>query len=269
MGKTHANEEIDMISNRKRIGLALGGGVMRGMAHIGVLTVLEREAIPIDYVAGTSAGALVGAAYCAGFPVDRIRSAALQLHWSRLISLNFPKRGWLSTDRARNLFRQQIGDLNFEDLKIPFAAVATDIENGTPVAIREGKVIPAVLASCAVLGLIPPVEIDGRLFADGTFTNTVPVSAAREAGAEFVVGVDIFHPKLRHRRGPFNFLVTALEILCHRAGNGIYKADCLIAPDLAGKTYLRFSQAEKFIASGEQAAERKLPEIRAALNQGE
>ncbi len=251
---------------RKRVGLALGGGVVRGLAHVGVLSMLEQAGIPIDFVAGTSAGSLVGAAYCAGADIETIRSFSDDFRWWRFASLTWPVYGWISFDKLARWLVAEFGDLDFADLKKPYAVIATDLKTGEAVIFRQGRVAPAVQASCSVPGIVSPVEIDGRLLADGSLVNTVPVSVLREMGADYVIGVDIFSSSIRSRWGPFGMSITAIEILVRGAGGGIMDADCLISPNLAGRTYLRFSKRDELIKLGEEATQAKLGCIRSALN---
>jgi NTE family protein len=250
-----------------KIGLALGGGVVRGLAHIGVLEVLERHAIPLHCVTGASVGSLVGSAYCAGLSLAEIRAMALRLHWWDLGALTWPRRGLLSFRKLEALLIRTRGDLTFDQLHRPFAVAATDMETGAPVMLHTGRVAPAVHASCAVPGVIAPVEIDGRLLGDGNFSDSIPVRAARTLGANYVIGVDIMPPRLRRRLGPPGYLMAAIEILIQRAGDGLVEADCLIQPALSGATYLRFSKAHQLIALGAQAAEAQIPRIKQALGQ--
>jgi NTE family protein len=151
-------------------------------------------------------------------------------------------------------------------LKIPFAVMATDINTGKPVKLSTGRVAPAVRASASVAGFVTPVELDGKLLVDGSFSDTVPVQAVREMGAEYVIGVDIFTPYIRRWLGPFGYGLAAIEIMVENAGSGVEQADCLIAPQLAGTTYVRFSKWEEFYRLGRQAAEVKLPAILKAID---
>jgi NTE family protein len=252
-------------NKRRRVGLALGGGVARGLAHIGVLSVLDEAGISIDFVAGTSAGSLIGATFCAGLSIDRIKEIAMQVRWRHIARPVWPVRGFVSFERMAHWLVVALGDLDFADLKIPFAAVATDLDTGRPVKLHQGRLAPAVQASCSVPGFVQPVEIGGRLLGDGSLANSVPVSILREMGADFVIGVDIFTSSIRPRWGPFGMGFTALEILVQRAGGGIDDADCLIVPKLGGESYLRFSRKEKFYQLGRDAAHEKLDSLRAAL----
>ncbi len=253
------------ISNRKRVGLALGGGVVRGLAHLGVLTELERAGIPIDFVSGTSAGSIIGATFCAGAPPEKIKTYAMNLRWWHVARPVWPVRGLVSFDPMQRWLADKIGDLDFADLATPYAVVATDLETGRPVRLDRGRLATAVQASCAVPGLVQPVTIDGRMLADGSLSNTIPVSVLREMGADYVIGVNIFIPTIRRWLGPLGYSLAALEILVERAGAGIDQADCLIAPRLAGQTYFRFSKRNELYALGVAATREKIPAIKAAL----
>lgn len=251
--------------SRKRVGLALGGGVVRGLAHLGVLSVLLEAGIPIDYVAGTSAGSLVGASYCAGMSLEEIRDFAFRLRWWHIARPVLPLQGFVSFEPMERLIERELGLCTFEELKIPFAAVATDLTTGETIALREGRLAPAVRASCTIPGLVTPVEIDGHLLGDGSLSNTVPVSILRQMGADFVIGVDIFASSIRRRWGPLGMGVAALEILIQRSGGGIEEADFLIAPELAGATYFRFSKKQQLMELGERAAAAKLGSLQQKL----
>lgn len=250
---------------RPRVGLALGGGVWRGWAHVGVLSVLEREDIPIDYIAGTSAGALTGALYCAGVSIQQITDLALRVRWRDFARPVWPTKGFVSFAGLERWLSATVGDVCFAELRRPFAAVATDLETGESVVLREGRLARAVRASCSVPGFVTPVEMDGRLLGDGGVSNNVPAAVVRAMGADYVIGVDLFEPTLRRRWGPFGFGFAAIETLIRQAGGGIKETDCLITPRLAGASYLRFTKDKDLIVLGAAAAEERLACIRAAL----
>lgn len=260
---------MSSINSRKRVGLALGGGVARGPAHIGVLAVLEREGIPIDCVAGTSAGALIGAAYCAGLEVPQLCELARQSGWRTVIRLIWPRQGLVSFGKMEPWVESLVGAVDIRDLSIPFAAVAADLARGEVVALRRGRLATAVRASCSVPGLVAPVEIEGRLLCDGGVLDNLPVKAVRDMGADYVIGVDLFAPDCGRRWGPLGMGVAAVESLIRRAGGGVDCADCLITPDIAGASYFQFSKSAEFIALGEAAAEKMIPTIRAELGIGD
>ncbi|RMG91916.1 MAG: hypothetical protein D6706_17655 [Chloroflexi bacterium] len=254
-----------MDKQKIQIGLALGGGVARGPAHVGVLSVLEEAGIPIHCVAGTSAGSIVGAAYCAGLTVSQMQELAQNTGWRDVARLAWPKRGFVSFAKMEPWLEGWLGKLDIRDLAIPFAAVVTDLESGEPVVLRAGRLATAVRASCSVPGVVTPVRINGRLYCDGGVSDNLPVSAVRELGADYVIGVDLFAPSGRLRWGPFGLGATALELLVRHAGGGVRQADCLIVPDISEFSYFRFSQSRQFIELGAQAARQALPKILADL----
>jgi NTE family protein len=251
---------------RKRIGLALGGGVVRGLAHVGVLSVLAEAGITIDYVAGTSVGAIVAAAYCLGWTIDEIEALADKFNWWRIISPVWPTQGLIGFDRLERFVRTQLGEPDFTDFKIPCTIVATDMAAGRQVCFSKGPVLTRLHASCAVPGIIKPVQIDGRIYCDGAVVNILPVSVVREMGADYVIGVDLMAFSIRRFLGPISYLWGALEILLQRSGGGHGSADCLIQPNLAGKTYLRFSKRRQLYALGRKAALGCLDQIRRDLS---
>lgn len=251
----------------KRIGLALSGGVARGPAHVGVLLALERGGIPIDVVTGTSAGALVGALYCAGVTPAGMQELMRKVGWRQIASPVLPRRGFVSFEKLERWVAQLVRDATFADLERPFAVVATDLESGEPIQLREGRVARAVHASCAVPGFVVPVPWNGRWLCDGGASCNLPVAQARALGADYVIGVDLFRHAIRGRWGPFGIGMGALENLVRRSGGGLEGADCLISPELAGEVYLSFGKSGEFIALGERATDARLPEIREALNE--
>jgi len=256
-----------LLPPQKSVGLALGGGVVRGLAHIGVITVLEEAGIEVDYVAGTSAGSIIAVLYSAGINASELRDFALNFHWWQIARPVWPKRGLVSFDRLAHFLRDRIGDIRFEDLKTPCSVVASDIETGERVVISSGPVIPAIQASCSIPGLVEPVELYGRRLCDGGVTDMLPVSALREMGAEFTIGVDIFSFKLRRYLGPLGYLWAGLEILLERAGGGLDYADCIIAPDLQGETYINFYKRNRLFELGRLATSQKLECIRGEIRQ--
>jgi NTE family protein len=255
--------------NRKRVGLALGGGAARGLAHIGVLSVLEEACIPIDYIAGTSMGAMIGASYSAGIEIPQLLENAANTTWWQISSPTRPRHGLLSFEKMERWITNMIGDVDLCDLAIPFAAVATDIETGERVILREGPVGKIIRASCSVPGIVEPLAYNGRLLCDGGISDNLPDYAARLLGADYVIGVDVFAPAFRSFLGPAGALLAAVETLVQHAGGGDLDADCLIIPDLIGTSYIRLSKHQEFIAAGERAALEMLPVIQTALDQHE
>lgn len=180
---------------RPAVGLALGSGSARGLAHIGVLRALDEAGVTVDVVAGTSIGALIGAVHAAG-KIDLLAETFRAFDWRRMASffdVVLPTSGLLDGARISAMVRDHVPSEAIAELRLPFAAVATDIATGQEVVIREGDVIEAVRASISVPGILTPVRRDGRFLVDGGLVNPVPVSAARGLGARFVIAVDLNH----------------------------------------------------------------------------
>lgn len=253
------------MQTQKRVGLALGGGAVRGFAHLGVIDVLLREGIPINYVAGTSVGSLIGAAYCTGKSLEEIFEISKKINWVKIIRPHWGSDGIVSFKGIRTLIDEVFDVPTFEELRTPFAVVTTDIDADEGVVITEGKVSIAVEASCSVSGLVAPVVWNGKRLADGIFVNAIPVSVLQEMGADYVIGVDVFKPLIRPYWGFVSHIINAFEIVMRHAGGGLESADCLISPNIGGFTYLRFAKRDALIELGRQAAESKLPEIKQAI----
>lgn len=252
-------------NGRIKVGLALGGGVARGLAHIGVLSVLEKANIPIDCIAGTSMGAIIGAAYCAGLTIEDLKGIAARTGWWQVSRPLFSAGGFVTFKHLEAWMEDNIGQFDVRDLAIPFAAVASDLISGERVVLSKGRLCTAVRASCSVPGFVPPVEQDGRILVDGGITDNIPADVARLLGADYVIGVDIFMPTLRPRLGPFSQGIAAVETLVRHAGRGANECDCLIVPHMEGRSYFKFSDYERLIALGEEAALQQLPAIRQSL----
>jgi NTE family protein len=236
------------------------------MAHVGALAALREAGIPIDFVAGASAGAIMGSLFCAGMSFAEIEYIASKVGWLDLARPVWPREGFFTFAPLERLLRELLEDIDFADLETPFAAIATNLETGEPVTLCEGPVAPAVRASSSVPGVVTPCRIGPLLLGDGALANNLPVSVVRDMGADLVIAVDIFQPTYIRGWGPFGRALTALEILINRAGGGLEDADFLVQPQLAGVSYLLFSQRSRLMRLGRKAAEAEIPAIRAALN---
>lgn len=183
------------VKHRPKIGLALGSGSARGLAHVGVIRAIEDAGIQIDYIAGTSMGALIGAVHAAG-KLDELENSFLGFDWKKTASffdVVLPRSGLLDGAKVSELVRSHIHADNIETLPMMFAAVASDLISGEEVVICTGDIIEAVRASISVPGIFTPVRRNGQILVDGGLVNPVPVSAARTMGAEFVIAVDLNH----------------------------------------------------------------------------
>ena len=282
---------------RKRIGLALGGGGARGLAHIGVLMVLEKERIPIDLIVGTSMGALVGGAYACGISPDELQkkvdaylnsaefqSSAMKAFETAhakgelgltgkiqtylkntfyLIQVMF-KPGILSNEDFQTTLNYFIPDIQIEETRIPFRAVATDLVSGKEITFSKGPLRQAVMASCAVPGAIAPLKDGERLLSDGGILCLVPTSVARQEGADIVISVAVdrcINPE--ELRTVVDVYQRVNEIMCEKLTHyELADADVVILPEVGDLHWSNFSEAMNLIDEGKKAAREKLDDIR-------
>ncbi len=219
----------------------------------------------VDCVAGTSAGAVVGAAVCAGRTWKQILDAARLLEWRHIVSLTIPRQGMMRLDKLERYLEAVTGARDFEELRLPFAAVATDLEKGEPVVFTAGSLAKAVRASCSVPGLFEPLRIGETAFVDGGLVNDVPADVARSLGADLVIAVNL-HARKQQSGPPRNILDIAyytFDILLASAGQrGMSSADLVISPDLQGFHYRNLKRADELVYRGEQAMRGALRELR-------
>jgi len=261
----------------KKVGLALGGGAARGLAHIGVLEVLEKEGIPVDMIAGTSAGAAVGALYAQGNSAARVKELALDTGWRRLVSLidlALPRSGFIEGTKIKNLLRSIMGDINFSQLKIPLSCVATDIRSGEEVVISDGPVLEAVRASISIPVIFTAVKRGDRYLVDGGLVNPVPVSTVRKMGAELVIAVNVIPPmgvrlqlaKETKPPGIFQSMLHSFYIATYSlVRSNLAGADIVIEPKLPHIGYGDFHRISDSIAQGEIAAQELIEKIKQQL----
>ncbi|MGQ9694001.1 MAG: patatin-like phospholipase family protein [Thermodesulfobacteriota bacterium] len=293
------------MGKRAKIGLALGGGGARGLAHVGVLKVLEREGIVFDLIVGTSMGAIIGAAYAIEPDAASLEKRVLDFFQSKgkenrriklleklnrrnaeepdlfhrlmriaekelALSLILIRRSLLSERNLRRILKAILPEVDLRDTKIPFSAVAVDLDSGRKVILDRGPLIRAVMASCAVPGFMSPVPWNGMTLIDGGVIEVLPCHTAREGGAEFVIGVDT---GLCICRAPiigdgFDEIQRVMEIMSFYLNNQHKKsADLLIEPEVKGIHWTDFLKYRELIREGEKAAESKIGEIQKILNQ--
>lgn len=254
---------------RPKIGLALGGGFARGIAHVGLLRVFEQAHIPIDYLAGTSVGALIAAAYAGGSALDFMEQIGQSTRFKDFAEWTVSWQGLATDSRLQRYLRRMTPVRRFEELKIPLAIVATDLMSAEPVYFTKGEIGPALCASCAYPGLFRPVERDGRLLVDGFLTEPVPTKAVREMGADFVIGVNL--PGSSREERPTNLfeIISQTFSVLIRYGEATWRpfADLTIEPDVAPFRWDDFPRTPELVAAGEAAALDALPKILAALEQ--
>lgn len=247
------------------IGLALGGGFARGIAHIGVLKVLEEEGIPIRVVTGTSVGALIGACYCSGLSIAEMVDIAHNTRFTTFARWTLSRYGFASNDRMVSFLTRTLKCKTFEDLRVPLGISATDFNTGDGVVFHSGSIIDPVRASCAYPGMFLPVEIRGRFLVDGMLSHPVPTRPLREMGAERVLAV---HLKGTWAKGGaprhlFDVIGQSFAI-AQDAMSSLWRnaADIVIEPDVAGFAYDDFKRADDLIRVGEIAMREALPEVR-------
>ncbi len=290
-----------MIFVRKRIGVALGGGGARGIAHIGVLRVFEQERIPVDLIVGTSIGALVGGAFACGMDTHQMeelihsflesptfKNSAIKsikdIHSSKKLSVAqrvqafFKNRyilaqalfrvGMLQHEDFQAMIDYFLPDIDIQDCQIKFRAVATDLLSGEAVVLDHGPIRRAVMASCAVPGAVPPVELNGKILSDGGIVYLVPTTPAKEEGAGFVVGVSVNTDLASgdEFRSAMDIYVRSTEIMgYHLERCRLKEADVVIRPDVGRLHWTEFDLADDLISEGMRATKEKLHLIRKAL----
>ncbi|HWR17244.1 MAG TPA: patatin-like phospholipase family protein [Terriglobales bacterium] len=250
------------------IGLALGGGFARGLSHIGVLKVLEQEGIPVRFVAGTSVGSVIGAAYCSGISAKELEEIAALVRFKHFARWTISRLGIATNDRMSGFLRKMLKVHTFEELKIPLAVTATDFVTGDAVVFRSGDLIEPVRASCAYPGMFLPVNIDGRLLIDGLLGHAVPTVPLREMGADRVIGVYLsaHWVNLSGPRHVFDVIGQCFSIAQQKmCGLWESAADVIITPDVRGFSYDGFERAPELIAAGEKVARAALPQIESWL----
>lgn len=259
---------------KRKIGLALGAGSARGLAHIGVLKVLVREHIPVDMVAGTSAGALIGGMFASGKTPEEIESIVRDLiskRYSFFTDLGLPRSGLIRGKRIRDTLKLIHGDLDFNDLELPFACMATDINTGEAVMVAEGSVLDAVLASSTLPVLMNTVKWNGRYLVDGAMVNPIPVNAVKEMGADFVIAVNVSSDGLTKTEtdkapGLFKIAINTLHISTSQSlRSSLNGADVAIQPHLANLGHFEFQRIDECIEIGIKTTEDMMPKIKEKL----
>ncbi|KZY28761.1 patatin [Oleiphilus sp. HI0081] len=228
------------------IGLALGGGAAKGIAHIGVLQVLEERNVEIDYISGTSIGALVASYYAFGKSIDEIKKVGEDMSFSSMVGLSIQRKGIFTTKTIHEMILQDIGNVDIQDARIPLAICTTDIHTGEKVILRSGNLADAVCASAAVPGIFVPVEIEGRSLVDGGITENVPVSALEQMGAGITIAVDLNGvSRYQEPKDMVAIMGNAIDIaIDQRTKEQLKRADLVLSFDLA--KYSRFGNHEQF-----------------------
>ena len=256
-------------TSKVRIGLALGGGAAKGFAHIGVIKMLEANGIRVDVVSGTSAGSVVGALYASGQDAFRMQTTAFELDESRIRDVSLFSGGVVKGEKLQLYVNELVGQRKLESMKKPLAVVATRLEDGKRTVFTRGNTGQAVRASSSIPGVFEPVKIAGNTYVDGGVVSPVPVDAARELGAEFVIAVDISSKAAG--AAPDSLLGNvnrSITIMGQKLGAlELQRADVVIRPSVLDIGATDFEQKNRAILEGERAALAAMPQIKAKLAQ--
>lgn len=265
--------------SRKKIGLALGGGGSRGLAHIGVLKVLKENNIPIDYVSGTSMGALIGAFFCSGMNVNQIEKEIISLNWKNLLDYSIPTKGLIKGKKIEEMLRKKLGNLDFKDLKIPLLVTAYDIKKDQEIIFSKGNVVQAIRASISIPGIFIPVSNKERILVDGGVVDPMPTEILKNY-TDIIFGVSVASIKPRDVifdeeaiandksltiPGILKTTLKAVAILnseVNRADIIKKEIDILINIDLGNREILDFKNPQEIISIGERFAKENLDKIR-------
>jgi NTE family protein len=258
-------------TDRPRVGLALSGGAARGIAHVGVLRALTENQIPIDAIAGASAGALVGGSFAAGLSIDQLEEMARGFRWRHTARLSFSRLGLQSNKRMEDYLRKHLPVTRFEDLKIPFAAMVTDLRKGELIVFRDQGDLPfAIRASTCIPAVYTPIEdAEGRLLIDGGIVANLPISHARDLGADLVIGVDVnsdgirFFADPRTVLGVLAYTFVAVERIVSNQERDT--ADVLIVPKIGHIRWDQTRRSNELVKLGYEAGLSAIEEIRTAM----
>jgi len=255
-------------SKIKRIGLALGGGAARGIAHIGVLKAFQRYHIPIHCIAGTSAGSVIGALYAAGIDPVEMERAVKELSLLNVIFPSFSLEGLNDSEIIARTLKSYLENKTFADLHIPFVAIATDLKTGEEARFHKGEVSTAIRASSSIPVIYTPTHIGRHVYIDGAFSNNVPVQAVLDMGADFVIAVDVI-PRVILQEDPndaVGIYSRAQDILLkHAVRRELQKADIMIEPIQENILSFELKDQERLIELGEKATEKVIPELKRKL----
>ncbi len=255
-----------MINSTPQVALVLGGGAFRGVAHVGVIKVLEDAGVPIDLIVGTSAGSFVGALY-ADYPhIDSLipLAAATTAKTVFDFSLFRSREGFISGKKLQKFLEKNLHHVNIEDTPIPFVAVTTDLETGHSAALASGPIAPAVNASCAIPGIFEPVKMYGTTFVDGGVLDNVPADIAKKYNPTLIIAIDVMAyfdtiPTLKNYKAVFE---RAYSVAAHALKvEKLRDADYVISPDLKGFPLLSSKDNQQMYEAGLAAGKAVLPEI--------
>jgi len=250
-----------------KIALVLGAGASRGFAHIGVLKILEANRVPIHLIVGTSAGSLVGCMYAYGFNAFQLQSLSFPVEKADIIDLTVPDNGFVKGEKLEAFVNHMLKNTPIEKLRIPFYAVAADIQTGEEAVFASGNTGTAVRASCAIPGVFQPVRIGSRIYVDGGIVSPVAVDYAKQMGADLVIAVDISVGA--ESPPPKTLIETIMQsvVVMHSkiAQSQLARADIVIRPRVSHIGSADFTRRHEAVLEGEKAALEAMPQVKAAL----
>ena len=261
-------EEVKPTLPPVKIAVVLGAGASKGFAHIGVLKVLESNKIPVHMIIGTSAGSFVGSLYAYGYNAFELQKLSFSIEKGDVVDLMIPDNGFIKGEKLEAYINRILKNTPMEKLKIPFYAVATDIQSGKEIVFGSGNTGTAVRASCSIPGIFRPVNISGKMYVDGGVVSPVAVDAAKRLGADIVIAVDIAGDvDSSQPEGTIETILQAITIMYSKlAAIQLSKADVVIRPKVGYISSGDFSKRHEAVLEGEKAALEALPKIQGIVN---
>jgi len=259
--------EIKPPAKPAKVAVVLGAGSSRGFAHIGVLKVLESNRIPIHMIIGTSAGSFVGSLYAYGFNAFQIQKMSFSLEKADIIDLTIPDNGFIKGEKLEEFINTAVKNTPLEKMRIPFFAIAADLQTGQEVVFGKGNTGTAVRASCSIPGIFRPVKIEGRMYVDGGVVSPVAVDAARRMGADVVIAVDIsFAVGETHPETTIDTMLQSVSIMYSKlSAQQLQRADVVIRPKVGYIASGDFAKRHEAVLEGEKAALEALPAIQSII----
>jgi len=263
-----APKEVKPPPKPAKIAIVLGAGASRGFAHIGVLKVLESNKIPVHMIVGTSAGSFVGSLYAYGYNAFQLQKMSFSIEKGDILDITIPDNGFIKGEKLEEYINEKVKNTPIEKLRIPFYAVATDLQNGQEVVFGKGNTGIAVRASCSIPGIFNPVKISDRLYVDGGIVSPVAVDAAKKLGADVVIAIDISADiGVKPPDGAIETMLQSISIMYSKLSSlQLTKADIVIRPKVGYIGPGDFSKRHEAVLEGEKAALGALPEINALIS---
>ncbi len=263
-----APKEVPPTAGPAKVAVVLGAGASRGFAHIGVLKVLETNGIPVHLVVGTSAGSFVGSLYAYGYNAFQLQKTALSIEKGDIADITIPDNGFIKGEALEGYVNRMVKNTPLEKLRIPFYAVATNIQTGQEMVFGKGNTGTAVRASCSIPGVFRPVRIEGNMYVDGGVVSPLAVDTAKRMGADLVIAVDISADMDRKQpEGTVETILQSVNIMYSKISQAqLPRADVVIRPRVGHIGSAEFEKRHEAILEGEKAALEALPRIRALVD---